>query len=158
MSRAFNSFDGAMLWAAASLCFFGFFRAGELTVQSDRAFDPSTDLSFTDIAVDDLKSPTLLQIHLKASKTDHFRSGVDVFVRKSGNDLCPIAAMTCYLSQRGGQPGPLFYFKDGRFLTRSHFVDCVRDALHQAGIDASKFAWSWLPVGGRHHCLGEGHQ
>ena len=65
---------------------------------------------------------------------------MDPFRPGSGNDLCPIAAVMRYLSQRGGQPGLLFYFKDGRFLTRSHFVDRVRDALHQAGIDASKFA------------------
>ena len=82
-------------------------------MQSETSFDPSADLSFADVAVDDRKNPTLLQIHLKASKTDPFRSGVNVFVGESGNELCPIRAMTEYLSQRGGQSGPLFYFRNG---------------------------------------------
>ena len=72
-------------------------------MQSETSFDPSADLSFADVAVDDRKNPTLLQIHLKASKTDPFRSGVNVFVGESGNELCPIRAMIEYLSQRGGQ-------------------------------------------------------
>ena len=38
--------DKAMLWAAASACFFGFFRAGEITVPSASAFDPSVHLFF----------------------------------------------------------------------------------------------------------------
>ena len=37
--------DVIMLWAAASLCFFGFFRAGELTVPSQTTFDPSQHLA-----------------------------------------------------------------------------------------------------------------
>ena len=140
LSNRLNSFDGRMLWAAASLCFFGFFKVGELTMQSETSFDLSANLSFADVAVDDCKNPTLLQIHLKASKTDPFRSGVNVFVGESGNELCPIRAMTEYLSQRGGQSGPLFCFRNGRYLTRSRFVDQVREALRQAGVDASKFA------------------
>ena len=31
------SFDNVMFWAAASACFFGFFRAGEITIPSDMA-------------------------------------------------------------------------------------------------------------------------
>ena len=99
LSRTFDSFDRAMLWAAALLCFFGFFRAGKLIIYSDKAFNQNIDLSFADMAVDDLKSPTLLQIHLKAFKMDPFRSGVDAFVGKLRNNLCPTTAMTRYLSQ-----------------------------------------------------------
>ena len=71
---------------------------------------------------------------------DPFRAGMNVFVGESGNELCPIRAMTEYFSQRGSQSGPLFYFRNGRYLTRSRFVGQVREALRQAGVDASKFA------------------
>ena len=40
-----------MLWAVASVCFFGFFRAGELTA-------PSLILTFEDVAVDNWDAPT----------------------------------------------------------------------------------------------------
>ena len=35
----------AMLWAAAAACFFGFFRAGELTVPTQAAFDSAVHLA-----------------------------------------------------------------------------------------------------------------
>ena len=43
------AFDNIMLWAA---CYFGFLRSGEICVPSDMDCDPSTHLSFLDIAVD----------------------------------------------------------------------------------------------------------
>ncbi len=47
-----DSRDGGMLWAAASLCFFGFFRSGEITIPSESAYDESAHLSFQDVQVD----------------------------------------------------------------------------------------------------------
>ncbi len=61
-----------MLWAASTVCFFGFFRAGELTIPSDNAFDPTTHLTVEDITINDVAN---LKLHLKASKTDPFRKG-----------------------------------------------------------------------------------
>jgi len=132
--------DNKMLWAACTLCFFGFFRVGELMSSSTSSYDPETQLTFRDIAIDNVKSPTLLQVHLKASKTDPFREGVDVYVGKSGNDICPISAMSAYLSSRGGQDGPLFLFEDGTFLTKDQFVSAVREALKFIRIDPSKYS------------------
>ncbi len=37
------------LWAAASPCFCGFLRSGEITVPSDRALDEAWHLAFKDI-------------------------------------------------------------------------------------------------------------
>ncbi len=71
-----------MLWAGASLCFFGFLRSGAITIPTDSAYESSMHVSFTDVAVDNLASLTMLKLHLKASKTDPFRKGVDVTVGK----------------------------------------------------------------------------
>jgi len=65
--------DGLMLWAAATTCFFGFLRAGEVVVPSDSAFDPSIHLSCRDISVDSHSTPTYVAVNIKASKTDPFR-------------------------------------------------------------------------------------
>ena len=46
-----------MLWAASALCFFGFFRSGELTVPADGAFDKSAHVGFKDVKVDSLVNP-----------------------------------------------------------------------------------------------------
>ena len=40
------SYDNIMMWAVASACFFGFFRAGELTVPGGLAFDATMHLAW----------------------------------------------------------------------------------------------------------------
>ena len=132
--------DVVMLWAACTLCFFGFFRAGEITIPSENGFDPAVHLSFADLAIDSQSNPTSLRIRLKQSKTDPFRRGIDVFVGRMGNLLCPVTAMRAYLAQRGEGPGPLFRLSGGRGLTRERFVARVREALRATGVQAACYS------------------
>lgn len=100
-----------MLWAACCLGFFAFMRSGELTLPPGTAFDPSIHLSPSDIAVDDSLNPTVLRVHLKASKTDQTRSGTDLYIGRTYNALCPIVAMLRYLSVHRFVEGLLFQLK-----------------------------------------------
>lgn len=118
--------DNIMLWAAACNCYFGFLRAREITVPSEQVYDPGVHLNFADVAVDNKKDPSVLKVSIKSSKTDPFRVGVDTFVGKTSNRLCPVAAMLAYLASRGSEEGILFKFQDGRLLTRERFVFRVR--------------------------------
>ena len=129
-----------MLWAACTLCFFGFFRAGEITVPTDMSFDAGAQLTFEDVAIDSKESPSVMEIHLKASKTDPYRKGVNVYVGCMRNALCPISAMLAYLAICGDKEGPLFQLGDSRSLTREHFVQAVRSALMKAGVDCQVYA------------------
>ena len=54
-----------------------------------------------DIEVDDLANPSMLKIRIKMSKTDQWREGVDLFVGKTENELCPVAAIIAFLAMRG---------------------------------------------------------
>ncbi len=56
-----NSLDMILVWAAATLCFFRFFRIGEITVPSRTAFDPSKHLAWGDIAIDNPATRILLR-------------------------------------------------------------------------------------------------
>ena len=56
--------DNIMLWAVSSLCFFGFFRAGELTVPSEDSYNPQIHLNYGDIAIDSPNNPTVMKVHL----------------------------------------------------------------------------------------------
>ena len=127
------SHNRVMLWAACCLAFFGFLRAGELTVPGDDTFDAATHLTREDLAVDIPGSPTVFRVTLKASNLQE----------------------RCRLVHWKGCPGPVssespgelpagarresIIFEDGRFLSRQRFVGEVRGALGKAGIDSSKY-------------------
>lgn len=109
--------DNIMLWAVCCMCFYGFLRSGEVTLMSGQEYDLEADLSESDVMLDNLVNPTVVRVHIKASKTDPFRQGVYVYLGATGNDLCPVAAVSAYLAIRGREPGPFFRFGSGSALT-----------------------------------------
>ena len=135
-----NKEDRGMLWAAAALCFFGFFRSGEITIPSEAGFDEGAHLTFADVTVDSTKEPKMLRVRVKASKTDPFREGVDVYVGKTDSELCPVTAVLRFMVERGAGPGPFFRFQDGTPLTRQKFVEKVKLALTSVGVDSTHYS------------------
>ena len=93
--------DHIMLWAACCTCYFGFLRSGEITVPSHAQYKNGAHLSAGDVTVDRANNPSIVRVHIKASKTGPFRKGVFVFVGRTDNRLCPVAAITAYMALRG---------------------------------------------------------
>ena len=132
-----NDPDIIMLWAACCLGFFGFMRSGEFTTSSTTEFDPQVSLTPADISVDSHQDPTVLCVRLKQSKTDPFRAGVSIYMGRTNQQLCPVAAVLAYLAICPATPGLLFVFKNGSFLTRDRLVSRLRNSLQEAGIEAA---------------------
>ena len=120
-----------MLWSASLTTFFSFCRSGEITVENVDNYDPSTHLSFADVAVDNPSSPSVISLNIKYSKTDTGRAGYQVVLGGTGDDLCPVTALLTYLARRGDKPGALFQWKDGTPLSKSKFVEAVRQRCQQ---------------------------
>ena len=97
--------SNVMMWAACCLGYFAFLRAGEFTLQTNSHYNSEIHLL---PAVDSHQEPTLMRIHLKRSKMDQMRMGVDLYVDCTFNILCPVAAMLAYLAIRGQAEGILF--------------------------------------------------
>ena len=133
-----GEWDIVLLWAAMTLCFYGFLQAGEVVVPSETEFDPSQYLTYEDIAVDDKRQPSFITVNIKQSKTDPFRKGVRIIVSCAVGSLCPLAAVLSYMAMRRPGKGPSFLFRDGHPLTREHFVAEVQEVLQQIGIDHTK--------------------
>ena len=55
----------------------------------------------SDIAVDNLCSPSILNISIKQSKTDPFRKGVCLAIDQTGTPLCPVVAVLDFVAVRG---------------------------------------------------------
>ena len=140
------SYDRVMLWAAFCLGFFGFMRSGEFTNPSSQQLDHCTLLA-SDIAVDSRQNPQVLTILLRRSKTDQFGQGTQLYLGRTNSTLCPVSAVLAYLAIRPSVPGPLFVFKDGTPLSRSHLVSHLRGALSQLGIDGTNFSGHSFRIG-----------
>ena len=59
--------DVTMLWVVATMCFFGFLRAGEIIAHPSSGFDQSIHLSVGDDRVDSRSAPTYLAVNIKTS-------------------------------------------------------------------------------------------
>ena len=141
------TFNNTMLWAAASTTFFGFCRSGEITVESETNYDPQIHLSFADLAVDNATSPTVISIQLKRSKTDPFMKGVKLVLGRTQDGLCPVTALLSYLAIRGNASGPLFMWDDLKPLSKTKFIEHVRQALQSANIPAHLYSGHSFRIG-----------
>ena len=133
--------DQIMLWAAFLTCFYGFMRSGELCGQElEDSQGQTADLNYEDVAVDDISNPKRVQLLLRKSKTDIFRQGTLIHIGRTGDGLCPVAALLSWMICRGNKPGPLFLFSSGKVLTRAAFVNNLKLAITQAGMNAEGFS------------------
>ena len=147
-ARRASEYDIVMLWAAAVVCFFGFFRSGEITVPSVSAYDESVHLSWGDIAIDNPQSPTIMiRVKLKKSKTDQLGKGADIMIGRTDCVLCPVTAVLSYMMLRGSSQGPFFRCNDGQPLTKAKFIHHVREALQTARLPYSSFAGHSFRIG-----------
>ena len=104
-------------------------------------------LSEGDVSLDSRIEPSVVRVHIKASKTDPFHKGVFVYLGKAANELSPVVAVAVYLAVRGRQPGPFFHFASGSPLSRELFVKHIREALHPHNLDVSSYS-------GHSFCIG----
>lgn len=51
-----------------------------------------------DVALDSISDPKVVQVKITA---DPFRKGVAIYLGKTENVLCPVAAISAYLAVRG---------------------------------------------------------
>ena len=110
--------DFSMVWAAFILAFFTFLRCSKFTYLGVRKFQTQFDLSTDCITFQhNMACPQYMTVQLQASKTDVLMHRQSLTITRSSSTICAVMAMRdCFLLSRP-QPGPLFYFQSGCFLT-----------------------------------------
>ena len=121
----YNTYDRIMLWAAFTCAFFGFLRSSEFVASFTQRFESESTLLFHDASIYNNHA----QLNIKSSKTDPFRQGCIVRLSPTGNELCPIDALTKFLSRHCKKSGPLFTYSNGTFLTRRRLTTILNHAL-----------------------------
>ena len=89
--RESHNYTNIMLWAVASRA--RSFRLGKIVLGDREKLDERLHLSARDISVDSLDNPSMMQVHLKLSKTDQMCKGVNIIIEKTGSSLCPVVAL-----------------------------------------------------------------
>ena len=99
-----------LVWAVATLAFFGSFRIGELLSKRAKSIDPEVDLQLKDVKLIkrtvNKKKVELLEVNLKSPKeaTKNIKS-IRVEVFSNGTPLCPIKAYKNYMEGVGVKRG-----------------------------------------------------
>ena len=117
--------DKCMLWAAMVCAFFGFLRISEFTSDHAKSYKADSTLCIDDVT----QHNNIYTLHIKSSKTDPFRFGVDVRLASNNSMLCPVQAISSYLKCHPTGEGPLFTFINGHFLTRQSFSRVLKELL-----------------------------
>ena len=139
-----DRYEAILLWAAASLGFFGFLRAGEFTSVRGSDYVP---LTLADIQVDSRADPSYLTVTLRASKTDPFGAGQTLYLGRTDSKICPVVGMLAYIAIRPAVAGPLLVHRDGSPLTRIDLVKAVRTALVSEGVNLTRFTGHSFRIG-----------
>lgn len=130
----FGPYVDLLVETACTVAFFGFLRCGEFTC-SDNTFDPGVNLSIQDVSVAQQGQAFIL--HLKASKTDPFRQGVDIILYRTGQLVCPWRTLSAFLSVRrkmgNAVRGPLFLTPAGTVMSRNWFLEKLQALLNRLG-------------------------
>ena len=66
-----------------------------------RIVSTPANISMSDLATDNLKHQTLVQVTLKSSKMDPFCQEITFTLGDTGNELCPVRTLFDYLHMRG---------------------------------------------------------
>eukprot|EP00731_Ephydatia_muelleri_P036129 Em0203g4a len=139
--------DSTAFWAIAVVAFFGFFRLGELLLESRTTYNSVLHLSWGDISIDSLTNPSMVEVYLKKSKCDQFGAGADVLLGRSGGQLCPVTAILDYINVRRDTPGYFFVESQEKPISKARFIAGLREALKESGYPDDQYA-------GHSFCIG----
>ena len=104
---------------------FLYLRSREDTVPSKTAYDLAIHLSFVEIRVEDITNPSSNKA--KGLEDRPFQRGINIYLGRTYNRLCPVEAILVYLAGRQSKKSFLFKLKDGH-LTKSNFVISVQQS------------------------------
>ena len=142
-----SEYDIIMYWAVVCMAFFGFFRLGEIILPTEESYNPCLHISAGDVRLDNTADPSVIQIHLKRSKTDQYGHRTMVYLGRSSNALCPIAAISAFMVVRGASPGPFFMKQDGTPLSKQTVIKQVQKAISAMGVNPEAYTGHSFRIG-----------
>lgn len=130
-----SNFEAVLFASAFTVAYFGFFRIGELVVDSSFKLNHALDISNVKFGEQD----KVLEVLLPHSKTDQTAKGCVIALSAVSSLVCPVTLMKAYLAIRPKVQGPLYRHFSGAVVTRYQFSSVLKKALKALGIDSNRF-------------------
>ena len=73
--------------------------------------------------------------------------GIDLYVGRTENEICPVSAVLAYLAIKGQDDRPLFKLSDGHPLSCQLLVQNLRSTLTTAEIDCKRYSGHSFSIG-----------
>ena len=70
-----------------------------------------------------------------------------VYIGRTGDMLCPVAAVLYFMASRGYSEGPFFRFSNGQPLTKAKLTDHIQQALCSLGLPYQDFTGHSFRIG-----------
>ena len=132
----------AIFRAAFSLAYFGILRVSEFAAAIP--VDQTKLLRHENITLlPDKRHPNLMQLHLKASKTDVFRKGITIPIPCvcANSQICAVHEMQNLLSfqPQATDQSPLFIFPNGDLLNRKTVASMLKALTKKCGLAKGRY-------------------
>ena len=148
--------NGPMMCLAIIIMFQAFLRQSNLLPRSVKAFDPTRQLTMSDIKL----RPASMDIKVKWSKTQQTFGDTRVTTLHAipGSSLCPLKSFKAAQHRRGRcrPSAPLIAFPDGNPITLAYLKRAWDDAVSSLGLLPAKYSLHSLRKGGASHCYYKG--
>lgn len=125
--------------ALISLSYCACLRAGEAVISTSGAHT---------LHIDNVKLDSHNSIIFQLKSYKHCISSNTKFIIHSDNtDICPVKHLSNYLALRSECSGPLFIFRDGTPVTRSHYSEFIKNAVNFIGLNPAKYNTHSVRIG-----------
>lgn len=145
-SSFFGVYLDSLMSAACMLAFFGFLRCGEFTT-TDSNFNPSLNLCLKDVTI----CQDHVEVCIKVSKTDPFRSGCCIKIFKTDTVLCPYSAIVQFMHVRRSisniQEEPFFLLPGAKPLSRQVFLTLFGQLCQAINVNQGQFTGHSFRIG-----------
>lgn len=139
-------YDRILYHAMFLTAFFALLSVGELTTTQHGS---ANTIQFQDVQLVKTKG-NLSHIILNIQHHKHSQ-GIPVPItvtRQKDSNLCPVLAVSTYLSTRGPKTGPLFITKEGYPVRSQQFATILKECITSLGLDPQRYTSHAFRIGG----------
>ena len=128
------------------VAFFALLRVGEITATQ---FGSHNILQYKDVQFSNTKDDrTNITLNIQQHKHSVGTPLPIILSRQSDISICPVQALSKYMSIRGSRPGPLFITSECLPVQSHHFATILKECIRSLGLNLQHYTSHGFRIGG----------